>query len=69
MYKISVGKPEGKRPLQRQKYRENNIKMGLEEIGFKGLERFKIAQDSATVDVVLDTNIRMFHEDREFLAT
>jgi hypothetical protein len=34
-YKILVGKPEGKRPLGRQKRRwEDGIKMDLEEIGW-----------------------------------
>jgi hypothetical protein len=35
-YKISVGKPEGKRPLGRSRHRwEDNIKMDLKEIGWK----------------------------------
>jgi hypothetical protein len=33
-YRILVGKPEGKRPLGRPRYRwENNIKIYLREIG------------------------------------
>ena len=34
VHKVSVGKPEGKRPLGRPKCRwEDNIKMDLEEVG------------------------------------
>jgi hypothetical protein len=33
-YRISVGKPEGKRPLGRSRHRwEDNIRMDLREIG------------------------------------
>ena len=35
VYRILVGKPEGKRPLTRPRRRwENNIKMDLQEVGF-----------------------------------
>ena len=34
VHKVLVGKPEGKRPLGRPRHRwEDNIKMGLEEVG------------------------------------
>ena len=34
MHKVSVGKPEGKRPLGRLRRRwENNIKMDFQEVG------------------------------------
>jgi len=34
VYRILVGKPEGRRPLGRPRHRwENNIKMGLQEVG------------------------------------
>jgi hypothetical protein len=37
VYRVLVGKPEGKRPLVRPRYRwEDNIKMKLREIGFDG---------------------------------
>jgi len=44
-YKILVGKPQGRRPFGRPKYRlENNIKMDLQEIkwGWSGLFWLKI---------------------------
>jgi hypothetical protein len=35
VYRVLVGKPEGKRPLERPRRRwEDGIKMGLEEIGW-----------------------------------
>jgi hypothetical protein len=35
VYRVLVGKPEGKRPLERAKRRwEDGIKMGLTEIGW-----------------------------------
>jgi hypothetical protein len=37
VYRILVGKPEGKRPLGRPRCRwEYNIKMGLQEVGCGG---------------------------------
>jgi 3-oxoacyl-ACP reductase-like protein len=34
MYRVLVGKPEGKRPLGRSRHRwENNIRMDLQEMG------------------------------------
>jgi len=39
VYSVLVGRPEGKKPLRRPKRRwENNIKMGLREIGTDGDE-------------------------------
>jgi hypothetical protein len=39
VYRILVGKSEGKRPLRRPRRRQvNNIKMDLEEIGCGGLD-------------------------------
>jgi hypothetical protein len=44
VYRILVGKPEGKRPLGRRRRRwENNIKMDLREIGWGGLEWIDLA--------------------------
>ena len=33
MYRILVGKPEGKTPLGRPRHTWDNIKMGLQEVG------------------------------------
>jgi hypothetical protein len=45
-YRISVGKPEGKRPLGRPRCRwEDSIKMDLREIGWGGMAWIDVAQD------------------------
>jgi hypothetical protein len=45
-YRLLVGKPEGKRPLGRQRRRwEDNIKMDLGKKGFGGSDCIGLAQD------------------------
>jgi hypothetical protein len=39
VYRVLVGKPEGKRPLERPRCRwEDNIKMDLQEVGCGGMD-------------------------------
>jgi len=39
IFRVLVGKPEGKRPLGRPRHRwEDNIKMDLQEVGCGGIE-------------------------------
>jgi len=46
VYRVLVGKPEGKRPLERPRRRwENNIKMDLQEVGSEGVDWIDVAQD------------------------
>jgi hypothetical protein len=46
VYRILVGKPEGKRLLGRLRRRwENNIKMDFQEVGYGGMDWFELAQD------------------------
>jgi len=46
-YKILVGKPEGKRSLGRPRRRwEHNIRMGLRETGWNGVDSIQMAQVS-----------------------
>jgi hypothetical protein len=57
-YRVLVGKLEGKRTLGRPRHRwEDNIKMYLEEVGWKGMEWIDLAQDrdrwQASVNAVM----------------
>jgi hypothetical protein len=46
VYRVLVGKPEGKRPLGRPRRRwEDNINMDLREIGIDGGNWIRLAQD------------------------
>jgi hypothetical protein len=46
VYRVLVGKPEGKRPLGRPRRRwEDNIKMDLRKIGIDGANLIRLAQD------------------------
>jgi hypothetical protein len=46
VYRILVGKSEGKRPLERPRHRwEDNIKLDLREIGIVGANWIRLAQD------------------------
>jgi hypothetical protein len=46
VYRILVGKPEGRRTLGKPRRRwVDNIKMDLREIGFEGVDWIELAQD------------------------
>jgi len=46
VYRVLVGKPEGKRPLGRPRHSwEDNIKMYLQEVGCGGMDWIYLAQD------------------------
>jgi hypothetical protein len=62
VYRILVGKPEGKRPLERPRRRlVDNIEMDLRDIGWDGIDWINLAQDrdqwNALVKTV--TNLRV----------
>ena len=46
MYNVSVGKPEGKGPLGRPRYKwDDNIRIGLQKVGFGGMDWTELAHD------------------------
>jgi hypothetical protein len=48
VYRVQVGRPEGKRSLERTRHRwENNIKLNLREIEINGVNWIWLAQDRA----------------------
>ena len=47
VYRVLVGKPEGKRPLGRPRRRwEGNIKIGLQAVGCGDMDWIELAQDT-----------------------
>jgi hypothetical protein len=61
-YGIFVGKPEGKEPPVRPRRRwEDNIKIGLRETGWDGMEYIYLAQDRdewrALVNTVMNLRV------------
>jgi hypothetical protein len=62
VYRLLVGKPEGKRPLGRPRRRwMDNIKMGLVEIGVSVVHWIGLAQDTyrwrALVNAVMNLRV------------
>ena len=51
VYRVLVGKPEGKRPLGRLRSRkEDNIKMDLQKVRCGGMEWIELAQVASTCE-------------------
>jgi len=62
VYRVLVGKPEGKRPLGRPRRRwEDNIKMDIQEGGCGGMDWIELAQDRdswrAVVNAVMNLRV------------
>jgi hypothetical protein len=60
VYKVLVGKPEGKSPLGRRRW-EDGIRMDLREIGLGGVDCIRLAQDRdrcrAVVSAVMNLRV------------
>jgi hypothetical protein len=61
-YRVLVGKSEGRRPLGRPRRRwEDNIKMDLREVGWRGMDWINLAQDRdrwrALVNAVMNLRV------------
>jgi len=62
VYRVVVGRPEGKRPLGRPRCRwEDNIKMDLQEVGCGRRDWIRLAQDRdawrAIVNAVMNLRV------------
>ena len=62
VYRVLVGKPEGKRPFGRPRNRwEDNIKIYLQEVGCGSMDWIELAQDKerwwALVNVVMNIQV------------
>jgi hypothetical protein len=60
IYRVFVGRPEGKRPLARPRHRwEDNIKMDLWEIGIDGVNWVRLAQDRVQLGAFVNTVLNL----------
>jgi hypothetical protein len=62
VYRVLVGKPEGRRPLGRPRHRwEDNIKMDYQEVGCGGKYGISLAQDMdrcwTLVNMLMNTGV------------
>jgi len=62
VYRVLVGKPEGKRPLRKTRCRwEDNNTMDLQEVGCGGMDWIELAKDRdswrAFVNVVMNLRV------------
>ena len=63
VYRVLVGQPEGKRPLDRPRRRwEDTIKKELQEVGCGGMDWIELAQDRdkrrARVNAVMNLRVQ-----------
>jgi len=66
-YNSLVGKPDGKRPLGRQRW-EDNIRIDVREIVWEGVDRMHVAEEKDQLWALVYTTFR-FHKGGNFLTS
>jgi hypothetical protein len=60
MYRVFVGKPEGRRPLGRPRHRwGDNIKMDIQEVGCGNMDWIELSQDMDRWRACLNAEINL----------
>jgi len=63
VYRLLVGKPDGKGPLGRPRCRwQNNIKMELQEVGWGVMDLNALAQDGDSWRILVKTVMNIRHK-------
>jgi hypothetical protein len=61
IYRVLMGKPEGKRPFGRPRQRKEDIKMDIKEVGWEGMDCIDLVQDRdmcwALVNAVMNLQV------------
>jgi hypothetical protein len=71
VYRVLMGKPEGKRPLGRTRHRwEDGIRMDLREIGWGSVDWIQLAQDRDRWRALVNTvmNLRVLAPQSELVS-